>query len=218
MAVRTQTRNMNKKFDDGRGDLADRGEHWCSCTLHRDPPWTSKCSPHHLYLLVLCCLTFLKMQTCCWENDASYCVAKILILQRLLASENDEGGRNFTIENRFSWKKLVLRERSKFFSPEMVVSFQPQLLRRALLSFFLNLNFTFLDLITCFPTFSSSWPRVWSEKTAAIGFHHRREIAFPPKTISLPYHRHYDHKIWCLVDGFWTKKRWRGVKQCWQKK
>ena len=27
MAVRTQTRNMNKKFDDGRGDLADRGEH-----------------------------------------------------------------------------------------------------------------------------------------------------------------------------------------------
>ena len=39
----------------------------------------------------------------------------------------------------------------------MAASFQPQLLRRALLSFFLNLNFTFLDLITCFPTFSSSW-------------------------------------------------------------
>ena len=74
MAVRTQTRNMNMKFDDGRGDLADRGEHWCSCTLHRDPPWTSKCSPHHLYLLVLCCLTFLKMETCCWENDTSYCI------------------------------------------------------------------------------------------------------------------------------------------------
>ena len=61
---------------------------------------------------------------------------KVLILQRLLASENDEGGRNFTIENRFSWKKLVLRERSKLFSPEMAVSFQPQLLRRALLSVF----------------------------------------------------------------------------------
>ena len=48
---------------------------------------------------------------------------KILILQLLLASENDEGGRNFTIENRFSWKKLVLRERSRLFSPERVASF-----------------------------------------------------------------------------------------------
>ena len=27
MVVRTETRNMNLKFDDGRGDLADRGEH-----------------------------------------------------------------------------------------------------------------------------------------------------------------------------------------------
>ena len=27
MAVRPQTRNMNMMFDDGRGDLADRGEH-----------------------------------------------------------------------------------------------------------------------------------------------------------------------------------------------
>ena len=36
MAVRTETRNMNLKFDDGRGDLADRGEHWCSTCAHRD--------------------------------------------------------------------------------------------------------------------------------------------------------------------------------------
>ena len=27
MVVRPQTRNMNMKFDGGRGDLADRGEH-----------------------------------------------------------------------------------------------------------------------------------------------------------------------------------------------
>ena len=58
-----------------------------------------------------------------FQNANFLWCCKILILQRLSASENDEGVRNFTIENRFSWKKLVLRERSRLFSPETAASF-----------------------------------------------------------------------------------------------
>ena len=58
-----------------------------------------------------------------FQNANFLWCCKILILQRLSALENDEGVRNFTIENRFSWKKLVLRERSRLFSPEMAASF-----------------------------------------------------------------------------------------------